>query len=230
MEMTPQRWVNTCAYLREVFGEQDEQLSTLMPRAIAAGLPSIAVSADVGRLLHLLTQLLCAASSGRPAVAVELGTLAGYSTIWIARGLPPGGRLITVELERKHADFAAREFQRADVADRIDLRRGPALDLLPKIAREVGTPPSGGIDLVFLDAVKTEYPEYFRLLRPLIRPGGLLVADNALGSSFWIDDPPGSSPERDAVDEFNRTVAADPDFVTACVPIREGVLIARRMG
>jgi predicted O-methyltransferase YrrM len=125
-----------------------------------------------------------------------------------------------------HAAFARREFEKAGVAGRIDLRVGAALDVLPRLARELGP---DSVDLAFLDAVKTEYAQYVRLLKPLLRAEGLLVADNALGSSFWIDDPPGSSPERDAIDAFNRMVAADPGFVTACVPIREGVLIARRI-
>ncbi|MFM9995826.1 MAG: O-methyltransferase [Phycisphaerales bacterium] len=224
MEMTPKRWENTCAYLRDVFGTQDEHLGGLMERAVAAGLPSIAVSADVGRLLMLLTSMT---GDGRGAkVAVELGTLAGYSAIWIARGLSPGGRLITVEPNGLHADFAAGEFRRAGVAGSIEIRRAPALDAIPRIAAELGP---ASIDVAFLDAVKTEYPAYLAALKPLIRPGGLLIADNALGSSFWIDDPPGSSPERDAVDRFNRLVASDRDFVTACVPIREGVLIARKV-
>jgi caffeoyl-CoA O-methyltransferase len=97
--------------------------------------------------------------------------------------------------------------------------------VLPTLAAELGP---ASADLAFIDAAKTEYPDYFRLLKPLIRPGGLLVADNVLGSgSWWIDTPPGD-PDRDAVDRFNRIVAEDPDFEAAAVPIRQGVLIARK--
>lgn len=221
MEMTPRRWENTCAYLREVFGDEDQHLHTLMHRAVAAGLPDIAVSADVGRLLKLLTSMT-------PAIrALEVGTLAGYSGIWIARGLTPGGRLITIESEAKHADFALRAFQEASVADRVEVRRGKALDALPALATEFGGRPS--FDLVFFDAVKAEYPEYFQIVRPLIKVGGLLVADNVLGAGWWIDDPAGSNPDRDGADRLNRTVADDPDFEAVAVPIREGVLIAKRM-
>src|SRR5690606_19451130 len=110
----------------------------------------------------------------------------------------------------------------------VDLRRGAALDLLPGIARECGP---ASVDLVFLDAAKSEYDRYFDLLRPLIRPGGLLIADNALGSrSWWIDQPPGSHPDRDAADAFNRRLAADPEFDAAAIPLRQGLLIARRGG
>lgn len=224
MEMTPERWRRTGEYLREVFGGQDEHLAGLMDRAVRAGLPDIAVSADVGRLLLLLTSMT---NEGRgAAMALELGTLAGYSAIWIARGLAPGGRLITVEPEPAHAAFAEAEFARAGVADRVEIRRTTGLEALRSLAREFGPE---RFDLVFLDAIKTEYVQYYALAKPLIRRGGLLVADNALGSGrWWIDAPPGESAERDAVDRFNRLVADDPDFIAACAPIREGILAARK--
>jgi len=222
--MTPDRWNFTRDYLVDVFGAQDEQLRTLMPRAVAAGLPDIAVSADVGRLLMLLTSMT---GGGRGArLALELGTLAGYSGIWIARGLAPGGRLITVEAEPRHADFAEREFVAANVGSSVEIRRGAALQVLPSIVGELG---AGGFDLVFLDAAKREYCDYFQSVRAAIAPGGLLVADNVLGShTWWIDEPPGRTADRDGADRFNRMVAADAEFETVAVPLREGVLIARK--
>src|SRR5262249_48341463 len=125
-----------------------------------------------------------------------------------------------------HTDFARAEFQRAGVADRVDLRVGAALDVLPALAADLGP---GSVDLAFLDGVKTEYADYARLLKPVLRRGGLLVGDNILGAAWWIDDPPGSNPQRDAVDRFNRAMAADPDFETAGVPIGNGIMIARRV-
>jgi caffeoyl-CoA O-methyltransferase len=225
MDMTPSRWSATSSYLIDVFGAQDPQLATLSPRAVAAGLPDIAVSADVGRLLMMLTGMT---GGGRGArLAIELGTLAGYSGIWIARGLAPGGKLITIESESAHADFAQREFEAAGLATSVEIRRGAALQVLPALAAEVGP---ASVDLVFLDAVKREYSDYFAEVRPLIAAGGLLVADNVLGSgSWWIDYPPGRSADRDGADRFNHLVAADPDFEAVAVPIREGVLIARRV-
>lgn len=222
--MTPARWNATRDYLLDVFGAQDEQLETLTPRAVAAGLPDIAVSADVGRLLLLLTSMT---GNGRGArLALEIGTLAGYSGIWIARGLAAGGRLITIESVPKHADFAEREFANAGLAASVEIRRGTALSLLPTLVNELAP---GTVDLVFIDAVKREYPEYFQAVRSLIAPGGLLVADNVLGSHvWWIDEPAGRNPDRDGADHFNRLVASDPDFEAAAVPLREGVLIARR--
>jgi predicted O-methyltransferase YrrM len=225
MEMTPQRWVSTGSYLRDVFGTQEEQLETLTRRATAAGLPDIAITPDVGRLLKLLT---CLAGHGRGAkMAIEVGTLGGYSGIWIARGLEPGGRLITIEVEPRHAEFAQGEFDSAGVSGSVEIRRGAGMQVLPELARELGP---GTVDFVFLDAVKREYPDYFQAIRSSIAVGGLLVADNALGSqSWWIDEPTGSNADRDAVDRFNRMVAADPEFEAVAIPIREGVLVARRM-
>ncbi len=219
MEMTPQRWRFTGEYARQVFGTQDAHLAGLMREAVSKGLPDIAVSADVGRLLMIL------ASMTRGRLALELGTLAGYSAIWIARGLAADGRLITIEREPAHAEFARKQFALAGVDHKIELRCGAALDLLARLAGEIEP---GSVDMVFLDAAKTEYPDYFRIVRPLVSVGGLVVADNALGAgSWWIDDL--GSQERQAADQLNRLVAADPDFEAVAVPIRSGILIGRRM-
>jgi predicted O-methyltransferase YrrM len=235
MDMTHERWTTTCEYLGEVFGRQDAFLAGLGGRAAAAGLPDIAVSAEVGRLLTILTRL--AGPDGRGArLAIEVGTLGGYSGIWIARGLRSeadgGGRLVTIEYEPRHAAFARTSLDGAGVGERVEIRQGAALDVLPGLGEELvaayGPTP---VDLVFLDAVKSEYPEYFGLVRGLIRPGGLLVADNALGGgSWWIDESDNEhQKDQDGADRFNRKVASDPGFETACVPIRQGVVIARRL-
>lgn len=219
-----ERWSGISNYLAEVFARPDAQLATLMSRAVADGLPDIAVSPETGRLLCLLARM---AGQGGARMIIEVGTLAGYSTIWLSRGLAPGGKIVTLELNPKHADFAQREFARAGISARVQVRRGPALESLTTMAK---TMPPASVDLVFIDCVKTEYPEYFRIVRPLIRAGGLLIADNILGSNMWhVDDGPGSSPDRDAVDEFNRAVAADPAFESSGVPIGNGILIARRL-
>ena len=218
MAMTPERWNFISEYAREVFGRQDDQLAHLMVEAVQAGLPDISVSSDVGRLLMMLTSM----TPGR--LAIELGTLAGYSGIWITRGLAPEGRLITIEKDPDHADFARRQFKRAGIGERVEIRVGAALDVLPRLADELG-PES--VDVVFLDAVKTEYPDYFRIARPLVVPGGLLLADNVYGTATtWIDQS--NNPSIRGVDEFNRLVAADPGFEAVAVPIQDGVLLARR--
>lgn len=214
MPMTPERWKYINAYASELLGDTDPQLQSLMARAVEAGLPDIAVSPDVGRLLKILVSL----TPGR--LALELGTLAGYSGIWIARGLRPEGQLITIEYDPRHAAFAEDEFTAAGVGDNVEVVRGAALDVLPEIAIRVG---EGSVDFVFLDAVKSEYSDYFRAVRPLIASGGVLVADNVLGTGAgWIDEGYGTDP-------FNRLVAADPEFETTITPQREGLLIARRL-
>jgi predicted O-methyltransferase YrrM len=218
MEMTDERWRYTNEYSREVFGQQDRHLAGLMAEATAAGLPDIAISADVGRLLMILTAMT------RAKLALEVGTLGGYSGIWIARGLAAGGRLITVERDPDHAAFARRQFERAGVSDRVELRVGEALEVLPRLAGELEP---GSVDVVFIDAEKTEYADYFRAIRPLVAVGGVVLADNILGTgSEWIDQQ--DRPQPRAVDRFNRLVAAADGFEAVAVPLRQGVLVARR--
>ena len=213
MPMTPERWRFIGEYANEVFGKTDDHLAGLMDRAVDAGLPPIAVSADVGRLLMILASL----TDGE--VAIELGTLGGYSGIWIARGLAANGKLYTVEYSDDHADFAQQEFERAGVADRVEIVRGPALDELPGLYHRLG---DSSVDFAFIDAVKSQYVEYFKLLRPMMKVGSLLVADNVYATGAgWIDEGHGT-------DAFNRLVAGDSEFETVATPMREGILIARR--
>lgn len=219
MDMTPERWSYTRDYLRRTFGDEDQHLASLMDEAVAAGLPPIAVSPEVGRLLSMLVST----TEGR--CAIEVGTLGGYSAIWMARALHEDGKLYTIEAEAKHADFAEQQLARAGVADRVVVKRGMGLEVLDELARDLGP---GSVDFVFLDAVKTEYPQYFEKVRPLLKVGGWLVADNVLGAgSWWIDAEDNDS--RNAVDQLNRTLASDPDFVATAVPLREGLLLARRV-
>ncbi|MDP9144237.1 MAG: O-methyltransferase [Actinomycetota bacterium] len=214
MKMTPETWDFTNDYSRDVFGAQDEHLARLMDEAVAAGLPAISVGPDVGRLLKILTSM----TQGR--IAIEVGTLGGYSGIWIARGLQPDGRLITIEYEPKHADFAQRQFETAGLADRVDLRRGAGIDVLTELTNVLSL---GSVDVLFLDAIKSEYSDYFRIARPLIPVGGLVIADNVYGTGAgWIDQGHGT-------DGFNRIIAADPDFEAVAMPLREGVLIGLRV-
>jgi caffeoyl-CoA O-methyltransferase len=214
MSMTPQRWRFLSDYAEEVFGSEDPSLSTLDERAQAAGLPSWAVTADVGRFL----QILVALTPGR--LAIELGTLGGYSAIWIARGLSEDGHLVTIEYEDHHADFAEAEIASAGLADKVEVKRGAALEVIPRLVERYG-PKS--VDFVFIDAVKEEYTAYFEAIREMVAIGGLVVADNIYGTGQgWIDEGYGT-------DEFNRHVAADPDYEATATPMRAGLLIARRV-
>jgi predicted O-methyltransferase YrrM len=134
------------------------------------GLPPINVSAPQGRLLQVLVRAVGARR------VLEIGTLAGYSTIWMARGLADGGTVVTLELDPHHADVARRNFERAGVDGVVDLRLGPALDSLAALEKEDGGP----FDLVFVDADKPTYPEYVRWALRLARPGTLIVVDNVV--------------------------------------------------
>lgn len=220
--MSPERWGNTHAYLEELFAAEPPEWGKLRQEAVAAGLPEISVGPLPGRLLSMLAAM---AREGGARTALEIGTLGGYSALCIARGMSPEGRLITLEPEKEHAAFARAAFDRLG-EKRIEVREGEGLDLLPGLVEELGR---GSLDLLFIDAIKTEYPEYYASARPLIRSGGLVIADNVLGTgSFWVDAPTGSSENRDAIDRFNRMIAADPDFDAMVVPVRQGVLVARR--
>ena len=198
-------------YISGLFAPEDELLASLREEADRTGLPPIAVSADEGRLLQVL---LTAIGARR---VLEVGTLGGYSAIWMARALPEDSELVTIEIEPKHAEFARRYFQRAGLADRIDVRIGRALDVLPSLDGEQ-------FDAVFIDADKEPMPMYFEWALRLLRPGGLIIADNTLWGGKVYDEA-----ERDektaAVREFNRRMASDPRVLAILVPTHDGVAI-----
>lgn len=217
-EMNTARWQATKNYLAEVFGQEDETAAMVRGRSAGAGLPSIAITADIGRFLTMLARMVGART------VLEVGTLGGYSGLHLVRGMHPEGCLITVELEPATARVAQDNLAAAGVQDRVRIEVGPALKVLPRLAGELGP---GSLDMVFLDAEKTEYTDYWKIVRPLLRSGGLLVADNVLGTdSWWIDHL--DHPARIGVDRFNRTVAQDPDFETTCLMARQGLLLALR--
>lgn len=229
------RHAQTASYLSDVFrlhraaGPLKARLAGLVERATAAGLPSIAVTPDRGAILTLLASMTNAGRGAR--TIVEVGTLGGYSGLHLVCGLcdspPTPGRLITIELEAKHADFAQAEFTAAGVAERVQLRRGAGLDVLASLVREL---PPRSVDVLFLDAIKSEYPRYWAIARPLLAPGGLLIADNALGTGpWWITDAPGTSPHRDGMDALNRAVAADPTMQAALIANGFGLMVGRVM-
>jgi len=199
-------------YIRELFAREDDLLRSIGRRAERAGLPSIAVNAEVGRLLQLVTVAV------RARRALEIGTLAGYSAVWIARGLPPGGRLVTLEHDPEHAAVARETFEAAAVSDRVEVRVGEALELLAAL------PGAEPFDVAFLDAAKEEYPAYLELVLPRLRPGGALLADNALLRGRVIE--PDGSEEARAMRDFNERVANDPRLVSTLIPVRDGVLVS----
>lgn len=226
MEMTAERWLATERYIRELFGHEEGPLAGLMTRAVAAGLPDIAVSPETGRLLRLLARTTHGGRGARRAL--ELGTLAGYSAMWIAGGLCPGGRLIALEPNAKHADFAEQAIRHGGMSQQIEIRRERALDAFPRLSDEFGP---ASFDFILADAIKTEYAEYFEFARVHLAPGGIFAAHNALGAgSWWIDlaTTPESDVERRAVDGFNHRIAEDPAFDAMILPTHQGLMIARR--
>ena len=168
--MTENPWTPVDDYLAGLFVGADSDLEKAVRDSTAAGLPEIQVSPTQGKLLHLLVRL-------RSARAIlEIGTLGGYSAICMARALPPGGRLITLEFEPKHAEVARANIARAGLADRVDVRLGRALDLLPQVEKDR----VGPFDLVFIDADKENNPRYFDWALRLTRPGSLILVDNVV--------------------------------------------------
>ena len=160
--MNQERWTAVDRYITDLLVQPDPALDAALEASDAAGLPPIAVAPNQGKLLQLLARL-----QGAHAI-LEIGTLGGYSTIWLARALPDGGRLITLESDPKHADVARANLARARLADRVELRLGPALEMLPRIAAEG----LGPFDLIFIDADKPSNPAYFAWALKLARGGG----------------------------------------------------------
>ncbi|MET0342431.1 MAG: O-methyltransferase [Polyangiales bacterium] len=176
--MSDETWRKVDDYiLSNVIGE-DTALRDAVKDSRAAGLPDIAVSASHGKLLHLLAQTLGAQK------ILEIGTLGGYSTIWLARALGTGGTLTSLEYEPKHAEVARKNLARAGVADRVTIRIGAALDTLPVLAKES----AGPFDLTFIDADKQNIPAYFDWARKLSRPGSVIIVDNVVRRGAILDE------------------------------------------
>lgn len=176
-EVPNDRWMAVDRYLDDTIVGADAALEAALASSAAADLPAISVSPSQGKLLHVIAKAMGARR------ILELGTLGGYSAIWLARALPPGGRLVTIEADPKHADVARRNLERAGVAAVVDLRVGAALDVLPQVQAER----SGPFDFVFIDADKANYPQYLDWAIRLSRPGSLIVADNVIRKGAVIE-------------------------------------------
>lgn len=192
-------WSEVDHYLTDLLVRQDDLLAAIPEESTAAGLPSIAVSPPQGKFLHLLALLTQARA------ILEIGTLGGYSTIWLARALAPGGRLVTLESESRHAAIARSNIARAGLDGIVDLRLGNALDTLPRIAEEGLTP----FDLIFIDADKENIPAYFDWALRLARRGTLIIVDNVIRSGKVIAED-GEDASVQGVRRFNEMVASDP--------------------
>ena len=170
-------WTEVDRYLEEALLPEDPVLTEVMRESRAAGLPAIQVSPTQGRFLALLVQAMGARS------LLEVGTLGGYSAIWMARALPPEGRLLTLEVDPTHAEVARRNIARAGLAEKVEIRRGAAIETLPKLVAEG----AGPFDVTFLDADKPPSADYFDWALRLSRPGSAIVIDNVVRQGEVLD-------------------------------------------
>lgn len=192
--MNQKTWAAVDDYLNDRIVRPDDALAAALEASRAAGLPEIAVTAAQGKLLNLMAR-----SMGARRI-LEIGTLGGYSAIWLARALPPGGRLVTLEYSPKHAEVARGNLARAGLAELAEIRVGPA--------REVMRTLSGPFDFFFIDADKETYPAYFRGCLRLSRPGSVLVFDNVVREGKVLD-PASRDPMVQGVRELYDDIAAE---------------------
>jgi caffeoyl-CoA O-methyltransferase len=185
-------------YINNLLAPEDEALKATIQSIADNQIPQISVSPNQGKFLQVLATLC------RAQKILEVGTLAGYSTIWLARALSPNGRLVTIEFDPLHARVAQENMQRAGLAEQVDIRIGKAIDVLPEIAAQG----IGPFDLIFIDADKPPYAEYYEWALKLSRPGTLIIADNVIREGQVLD--PNCSDEKvQGVQRLNRILATD---------------------
>lgn len=197
--MSETLWTAVDGYLGDLLLPADPALEAALRDSEAAGLPSINVSPTHGKLLHLLARAVGART------ILEIGTLGGYSSIWLARALPAGGRLITLEVEPKHAAIARANIARADLACAVEVRLGPATQTLSQLTAER----SGPFDFIFIDADKPGYSDYFSWALKLSRRGTLIIADNVIREGAVVDAM-SADVRVQGVRRFNEMLAAEP--------------------
>lgn len=195
--MSQEQWTTVDRYINDLFVPRDSALEAALAASTAAGLPAINVAPNQGKLLNLLARMHSARK------ILEIGTLGGYSTIWLARALPSGGRLITLEADPKHAEVARANIERAGLDGVVEIRLGKALDSLPRLMAEAP------FDLIFIDADKTGYSDYLAWSLKLSRPGTLIVADNVVRKGA-VADPASADANVQGVRRFNQLLAAEP--------------------
>jgi len=204
--MSEDRWAAVDEWVTDLFGLADPVLEETLAAGEASGMPDIQISPTQGKLLELL------ARATRARTVLEIGTLAGYSTIWLARGLPADGRVVTLEYEPRHAQVARANLERAGFADRVEVVVGAALDTLPGLVGDDRAP----FDLIFIDADKQGYPDYLTWSLRLSRPGTLIVADNVVRDGA-VADPASTDPLVLGVRRFAELVAAEPRLAATTI-------------
>lgn len=201
--MAQEQWTAVDNYIADLFIEQDFALKAALDSSEAAGLPTINVSPAQGKLLHLLARVQGARK------ILELGTLGGYSTIWLARALPPDGRLISLEIDPRHAEVARANIARAGLTNAVEIKVGPAADSMKKLLSEN----RGPFDLIFIDADKPSYAEYLEWSLKLSRPGTLVLADNVVRKGA-VADPASADENVQGIRRFNEVLAAEKRVTT----------------
>jgi predicted O-methyltransferase YrrM len=197
--MTNELWTTVDNYISGLFIPPDPALEAALQASDAAGLDPIAVSAVQGKFLHLLAKIHNARN------ILEIGTLGGYSTIWLGRALPADGRLISLEANAKHAEVARANIKRADLSSAVEVRLGLAQETLPKLIAEHRSP----FDMIFIDANKTGYADYFAFVLKLSRRGTLIIADNVIRKGA-VADPASTDANVQGIRRFHEAVAAEP--------------------
>ena len=188
-------------YISNLFHDQDDCLKTTEQSIIDSGIPQISISPNQGKFLHILAKLRNAKK------ILEIGTLGGYSTIWMARALPDDGTLTTLEVDQKHADVARQNFENCGLSAKINILLGKAIDILPQLEKEG----AGPFDMIFIDADKPPYTEYFQWALKLSKAGTLIIADNVIREGkVLLDESP---------DEMVAGVKRFNDFLAQCLDV-----------
>ena len=203
--MDQQLFESVDQYISHLFHDENDCLKATEQSIIESGIPQISISPNQGKFLHILAKL-CNAKK-----ILEMGTLGGYSTIWMARALPETGTLVTLEIDKKHAEVAQQNFNRCGLASKIEIRLGKAIDILPQLKEEG----AGPFDMIFIDADKPPYTEYFQWALKLSKPGTLIIADNVIREGKVLLE---ESPDEMVigVKRFNEFISQCPD-VTATI-------------
>jgi predicted O-methyltransferase YrrM len=199
-------------YIVNLFAEEDEILQGVVKSSEENGLPLIHVSPENGKFLYMLVKIISAKR------ILEVGTLAGYSTIWMARALPEDGKLITLEVDQKHAHIARENFKKAGLEQKIELILGSAAETLKKLKDE-------RFDFAFIDADKVSYPLYFDLILPMMNRGGIIAADNTLRKGDVLRTLP-QEEGTEGVQIYNKMTASDTRVISLLVPISDGVTVS----
>lgn len=196
--MNQHQWTAVDEYINQMVVPSDPVLDAAIEASVKAKLPAIAVTANQGKLLHIFARLVSAKN------ILEIGTLGGYSTIWLGRALTPQGRVITLEIDSKHAEVARANVARAGLSKSVEVRLGPALDSMKQLAKEKREP----FDLIFIDADKSNIPDYFTWSLKLSRPGSVIIVDNVVRKGAVLEAKSGD-PDVKGVRRFNVMLAKE---------------------